>query len=161
MNFSSSVLQIPYIPVEENTRQPIMNLIAFEQCSRHKENPLTSCAVLMDCIINTPRNVLILQQGGIIENKIADEGEAAMFFNQLRYCSYLDYDEHHLAGLFSEVKKYCESKWQKYGAKLCRDYFNSPWAILSFFAAVLLLFLTAIQSVCGVLGYYQQHVTYY
>ncbi|KAJ3678437.1 hypothetical protein LUZ60_002240 [Juncus effusus] len=157
VNFSSGVLQIPYIPVEENTRPRIMNLIAFEQCSRQKGRPLTSYAVLMDCIINTPRDVLILQQRGIIENKLADEGEAAMFFNQLRYCSYLDYDEHHLAGLFGEVKKYCESKWQKYRAKLCRDYFNSPWAILSFFAAVLLLFLTAIQSVYGVLGYYQQH----
>jgi len=154
--FSNGVLKIPYVAFEENTRPRIMNLLAFEQCSRRqKQRPLTSYAVLMDCIINTPKDVLILQKGGIFENKLAGEEEAAMFFNQLRYGVYLDYEEHHYAGLFGEVKKHCKSKWKKYKAKLCRDYFGNPWLILSLFAAVLMLFLTAIQSYYTVLGYYK------
>lgn len=154
VNFSNGVLRIPYTQVEEATRPQLMNLIAFEQCNGQKEKPLTSYAVFMDCIVNTPRDVLILQQHGIIENKLADEKEAAAFFNQLRYCSYLDYEHHHLAELFKNVKKYCDSSWQKYRARLYRDYFSNPWSIISFIAAIMLLFLATVQTLYSVLQYY-------
>ncbi|KAJ1694904.1 hypothetical protein LUZ63_011602 [Rhynchospora breviuscula] len=156
VNFSNGVLRIPYIQVEEATRPQLMNLIAFEQCGGQKEKPLTSYAVFMDCIVNTPRDVLILQQNGIIENKLANEKEAAEFFNQLRYCTYLDYEKHHLADLFKTVKKYCDSRWQKYRAKLYRDYFSNPWSIISFFAAIMLLFLATVQTLYTVLSYYRR-----
>ncbi|KAJ3678445.1 hypothetical protein LUZ60_002248 [Juncus effusus] len=140
-----------------------MNLIVFEQCNCRKQTrPLTSYAVLMGCLIKKPRDALILKQGGIIENQQTDEG-VAMFFDQVRSCAHLDYDGYHLAPVLGDVKKCwaskrqkCRAKWQKYREKLCHDYFSSPWAIISFFAAILLLFLTATQSVYGVLGYYKQ-----
>ncbi|KAJ3678440.1 hypothetical protein LUZ60_002243 [Juncus effusus] len=155
VNFSNGVLKMPYINVEENTRPRIMNLIAFEQCSRQKHRPFTSYAVLMDCIINTPRDVLILQNSGVIENKLADEGELAMFFNQLRYCSYLDYEKHHLADVFQEVKNCYKSKWPRYLAKLRREYFSTPWAIIALIVGVLILFLTGLQSWYTVWAYYK------
>ncbi|XP_078160930.1 UPF0481 protein At3g47200-like [Carex rostrata] len=129
VHFSNGVLTIPYSSVEEARRPQIMNLTAFEQCNGKKYKPLTSYAVFMDCIGNTPRDVLILQQNGIIENKLANEKAVAEFFNQLRYCSYLDYDNHHLAELFKKVKNYCNSPLQKNKAKLHRDYFSNPWSI--------------------------------
>ncbi|KAJ4773396.1 hypothetical protein LUZ62_057653 [Rhynchospora pubera] len=155
VHFSNGVLRIPYTPIEEATRPQIMNLIAFEQCSGQKHKPLSSYAVFMDCIVNTSRDVLILQQNEIIENKLADEKAAAEFFNQLRYCIYLDYEDHHLAELFKNVKKYCDSSWQKYRAKLHRDYFSNPWSIISFIAGIVLLLLTFLQTFYTVMPYYR------
>ncbi|XP_078160419.1 UPF0481 protein At3g47200-like [Carex rostrata] len=154
IKFSNGVLTIPYTSIEEATRPQLMNLIAFEQCGGQETKPLTSYAVFMDCIVNTPRDVLILQQNGIIENKLADEKAAAEFFNQLRYCSYLDYEEHDLAMLFKKVKRYCDSSLHKYRAKLFRDYFSNPWSIISFIAAIMFLFLSTVQTLYSVLSYY-------
>jgi Plant protein of unknown function len=154
VNFSNGVLKIPYISIQETTKPLLMNLIAFEQCSGQKERPLTSYAVFLDCIVNTSRDVLILQQHGIIENILADEKAVAEFLNQLRYCSFLDYEHHHLAELFKNVKKYCDSRWQKHRAKLYRDYFSNPWSIISFLAAIMLLFLATTQTLFSVLQYY-------
>jgi Plant protein of unknown function len=154
VNFSNGVLRIPYTSIEETTKPQLMNLIAFEQCSGQKERPLTSYAVFLDCIVNTSRDVLILQQHGIIENKLADEKAAAEFLNQLRYCSFLDYEEHHLAELFKSVKKYCDSRWQRYRAKFYRDYFSNPWSIISFLAAIMLLILATLQTLFSFLQYY-------
>ncbi|XP_078153561.1 UPF0481 protein At3g47200-like [Carex rostrata] len=155
VHFSNGVLTIPYSSVEEARRPQIMNLIAFEQCNGVNMKPLTSYAVFMDCIVNTQRDVTILQQNGIIENKLANEKAAAEFFNQLRYCSYLDYDNHHLAELFKKVKTYCDSPWQKHRAKLHRDYFSNPWSIISFIAAIVLLLLTFLQTMYSVMAYYR------
>ncbi|XP_078160929.1 UPF0481 protein At3g47200-like [Carex rostrata] len=154
VHFSNGVLTIPYTSVEEARRPQIMNLIAFEQCNGEKYKPLTSYAVFMDCIVNTPRDVLILQQNGIIETKLANEKAVAKFFNQLRYCSYPDYDNHHLAELFKKVKNYCDSPLHKHRAKLHRDYFSNPWTIISFIAAIVLLLLTFLQTVYSVMAYY-------
>jgi Plant protein of unknown function len=68
------------------------------------------------------RDVLILQQNGILDNKLDNEKAAVVLFNQLRYCSYFDYEDHHLADLFENVKKYCDSKWKKHRAGLSHDY---------------------------------------
>lgn len=154
VQFSHGVLRIPYMSVEEATRPQIMNLIAFEQCSGQEDKPLTSYAVFMDCIVNTQRDMLILQQKGIIENKLANEKAAAEFFNQLRYCCYPDYEKHHLAELFQNVKTFCDSSWQKNRAKLYRDYFSNPWSIISFIAAIVLLLLTFVQTLFTVMSYY-------
>ncbi|KAJ3687996.1 hypothetical protein LUZ61_017160 [Rhynchospora tenuis] len=160
VHFSNGVLRIPYIVIEEAKRPLIMNLIAFEQCTGQRDKPLTSYAVFMDCIVNKTTDVLILEQNQIIENKMADEKAAAEFFDQLRYCAYLDYEEHHLAEVFVNVREYCDSGWQKYRVKLHRGYrsadlFKNPWTIISFLAAVVLLILAFLQTLYGIMSYYQ------
>ncbi|XP_072956646.1 UPF0481 protein At3g47200-like [Typha angustifolia] len=155
ITFSHGVLKIPHLAIEESTTTRFMNLIAFEQSSGQKEKILTSYAVFMNCVINTPKDIAILQQEGIIENKLANEKEASNFFNQLRDCSYIDYEKHRLAELFQDVRKYCELDWPKYRARMCRVYFNSPWSILSLAAALILLFLTVAQTFFAVFAYFR------
>jgi len=41
-------------------------------------------------------------------------------------------------------------------AKLKRDYFNSPWALISLLAAVALLLFTLAQTVFTVMPYFQK-----
>ncbi|KAG1338809.1 putative UPF0481 protein [Cocos nucifera] len=140
-------MEIPFLSIEDTTKSRFMNLVAFEQCNRRGAEDLTSYATFMDCIIDTGKDVDALEQSGIIENKLATDEDAALFFNQLRECGYLNYDKHYLAGLFAEVNKYCESDWHKWRAKLMDDYFSNPWAILSLAAALVLLALTVAQTI--------------
>ncbi|KAM7490198.1 hypothetical protein LguiA_033119 [Lonicera macranthoides] len=52
----------------------------------------------------------------------------------------------------SELNAYCKDPRHKWKATLKHDYFNSPWRTASTSAAIVLLALTFIQTVCSILG---------
>nr|CAD1823510.1 unnamed protein product [Ananas comosus var. bracteatus] len=154
--FHDGVLEIPFLSVENSTLSRFTNLVAFEQCSGCKEEEayMTSYAMFMDCLIDTPADVAILHRRGFLENKLASDEELAVFFNQLSECATIDHEKHYLAGLFRDVRKYCDSRWPKWRAKLVRDYFSNPWAILSLIAAVVVLIFTFLQTFYTIFTYY-------
>ncbi|OAY70496.1 UPF0481 protein, partial [Ananas comosus] len=154
--FHDGVLEIPFLSVENSTLSRFTNLVAFEQCGgcKPEEAYMTSYATFMDCIIDTPADVAILHQSGILENKLASDEELAVFFNQLSDCAAMDFEKHYLAGLFRDVRKYCDSDWPKWRAKLVRDYFGNPWAILSLIAALFVLVFTFLQTFYTIFPYY-------
>nr|CAD1823425.1 unnamed protein product [Ananas comosus var. bracteatus] len=154
--FHDGVLEIPFLSVENSTLSRFTNLVAFEQCSGCKEEEayMTSYAMFMDCLIDTPADVAILHRRGFLENKLASDKELAVFFNQLSECATMDHEKHYLAGLFRDVRKYCDSRWPKWRAKLVRDYFSNPWAILSLIAAVVVLIFTFLQTFYTIFTYY-------
>ncbi|KAJ0083629.1 hypothetical protein Patl1_29812 [Pistacia atlantica] len=57
--------------------------------------------------------------------------------------------------IFVRVNKYSAHSRHTWIANLRHKYFNSPWALISFFAAVLLLLFTLTQTVYSVLAYYK------
>nr|CAD1841009.1 unnamed protein product [Ananas comosus var. bracteatus] len=154
--FEDGVLEIPFLSVEPSTLVRFSNLVAFEQCSGCKDGKayMTSYAMFMNCLIDKREDVAVLHQRGILENNLASDEELAVFFNQLSDLAYIDYDDHYLAQLFRDVREYCGYPWPKWRAKLVRDYFSNPWAILSLFAAAVLLILTILQTVYTVCSYY-------
>jgi hypothetical protein len=101
----------------------------------------------MDCLINTSEDVIALQRYGIIENKLADNTEAAKFFKQLRDCAYMDYDKHYLRQVFVDIKNHCKTFWPKHRAKLWHDHFSSPWSIFAFLVASVLLIITIFKTI--------------
>ncbi|KAK2976217.1 hypothetical protein RJ640_023424 [Escallonia rubra] len=65
----------------------------------------------------------------------------------------VDFKEEVVLGEFTfwkqwhDVEEYCNSEWPSYLASLRRDYFSSPWALISVFAALILFALTVLQTV--------------
>ncbi|KAI5354999.1 hypothetical protein L3X38_007894 [Prunus dulcis] len=57
-------------------------------------------------------------------------------------------------GIFqtAELNNFCRSSWNKWKANLRQNYFNTPWASISVIAAVVLLTLTLVQTVCSVIS---------
>lgn len=160
ISFVRGVLKIPCSSIEEATKPKYMNLVAFEQSSGMKTKNMTSYALFMDFLLNTGKDVSVLQRDGIIENKLANEDEVAEFFSQLHGCCYINFDKHHLAPVFRDVESYCDAFWPKHRAKLYRDYFRNPWAILSFCAALLVLSITVFRTVCFILSaFFHYHLT--
>ncbi|KAG6667793.1 hypothetical protein I3843_01G116800 [Carya illinoinensis] len=71
-----------------------------------------------------------------------------------RFCHYTYFGrDFYYAGIIKEVNKHCDRPWNRWMAKLRGDYFNSPWALLSVLAAVLLLPLAIAQTVFSILSY--------
>ncbi|XP_020106281.1 UPF0481 protein At3g47200-like [Ananas comosus] len=107
VTFQGGVLEIPFLSVNNSTLSLFTNLVAFEQCSGCKPEKayMTSYVTFMNCIIDTPRDVAILHQSGILENQLASDMDLAVFFNEFSNCPPMYYKEHYLAGLFQELRE--------------------------------------------------------
>ncbi|KAH7653361.1 hypothetical protein IHE45_19G076200 [Dioscorea alata] len=153
VKFEDGIMEIPRVPIQAMTISMFHNLLAFEQCYPNSGSHFTSYAALMDNLINTPMDVAVLQDCGIIESKLGSENEVAIFFNQLCRGGYLDYENHYLVEVFKDVRKFSSSSRHRWRAMLIHDYFSNPWAIISFVAAFVLLGLTIVQTVFAILSY--------
>ncbi|XP_073108055.1 uncharacterized protein [Elaeis guineensis] len=71
------------------------------------------------------------------------------------FCNLIAFD--YLAGLFVDVHRYYNSKFHKWRADFMRNYFSSPWTIISVIVAVLLLLLTIEQAVLDLAGFFYLH----
>ncbi|KAG6781507.1 hypothetical protein POTOM_014417 [Populus tomentosa] len=153
----NGTIEIPCLKIYDKTESLFRNLVAYEQCSRRKHLYVTNYTTLMDCLINTQEDVQILRHSGIIENGLGDDGMVCSLFNNLCKNVILSQRRHFCYNkVFDGVKEHYNRKRNVWMAKLKHDYFNSPWALLSFLAAVALLLFTLVQTVFTVMSYFQK-----
>ncbi|XP_042485258.1 UPF0481 protein At3g47200-like [Macadamia integrifolia] len=146
VSFRSGVLEMPAITIDDFTSSFFANCVAFEQCHRHCSNHITSYATLLDCLINTYKDVEFLCDAKIVENYFGTEGEVARLWNNLGKDTAFDVERSYLSSLFGEVNDYYCSGWHVQWAIFKHTYFSSPWSFLSAVSAVILLVLTMIQT---------------
>ncbi|KAK1298292.1 UPF0481 protein [Acorus calamus] len=154
VTFCNGVIEIPTLVLDDTTKSMLHNLVAYEQCYRYTKDHVTCYTVFMDCLVNTPADVSILQDEKIMKNDLGSENEAAQFINQLGIEVRYDWNESYLFNLFNEVNRFCGSRRNKWRAKLVHDYFSNPWAIISLGAAVVLLILTFLQTFFAMYTYF-------
>ncbi|KAJ9164305.1 hypothetical protein P3X46_023901 [Hevea brasiliensis] len=156
IRFKNGRLEIPTLIIEDETESFLRNIIAYEQLPLANDICYaTDYMILMDCLIDSRRDVQLLCRCGIIDNRLGDDEVIATLFNRLG--DYVIPSSCHFfySELFSQVNKHCSKKKNKWMAKLRHDYFNSPWAVVSFWAAVALLFFTFLQTIYTVLAFYK------
>ncbi|KAI4387269.1 hypothetical protein MLD38_005112 [Melastoma candidum] len=157
IKFEDGVLWIPRLLIHDGTRSLFLNLIAFEQSHFDCSNDITSYAIFMDNLINSPEDVGHLHYWGIIEHWLGSDTEVADLFNKLCLEVVFDINDSYLSTLSADVNRCYNHRWNAWKASLKHNYFNSPWSIISFVAAVVLLLLTLAQTFYGVYGYYWPH----
>ncbi|KAG8044986.1 hypothetical protein GUJ93_ZPchr0008g14128 [Zizania palustris] len=141
------VMEIPAIKIDDMKRPLLVNLLAFEQTLGGEEaRLLASYVALMGQIIVTARDVELLRRRGILKSLLADDDEAARFFSHLGDGSAMNYNRQAFSDLYKDVHRYCDRWWPRYKAMLRRDYFASPWSVISFVVAALVVFLAATQA---------------
>ncbi|KAF3435212.1 hypothetical protein FNV43_RR22299 [Rhamnella rubrinervis] len=143
INFVNGVIEIPPLIIEETTEPMFRNMIAYEQCFHRCFDKVTSYAVLMDNLINSSKDVEHLSDCGIIDNWLSAE-KASMLFNNLYNDTLVT--NFYYATLCGRVNKYYMTKWHRWRATLMRDYFKTPWTIISTVGAFILLVLTFLQT---------------
>jgi hypothetical protein len=129
---------------KSHTESFLRNLISFEQCYPNCEGRFTCYAILLDKLINTAKGADILCKAEIIDNLLSTPEDVAQLFNKL--CHNLLVKKYYHESARMDVNRYCQRRWPRWRAALVRNYFNTPWSVLSTMAAVILLILTFLQT---------------
>ncbi|XP_042519751.1 UPF0481 protein At3g47200-like [Macadamia integrifolia] len=148
IRFKDGVMEIPPLLIQGSTEWLFRNLIAYEQCNYLLPNRITSYVVLLDCLLNSSKDVHLLGEKGIVENWLATEEDASLFFSRLWKGATLH--KFYYVGICQKVNAYYRTSWHKWRATLKRDYFNNPWTIISLIGAIVLLILTCLQTIFSI-----------
>ncbi|KAM7493060.1 hypothetical protein LguiB_027669 [Lonicera macranthoides] len=89
--------------------------------------------------INTPKDVDLLVQSGILVNWLRDSKAAAHLINNLCINITVDDNNFYFFGLCDALNECYETPMHKRKAILRRDYFNTPWKTASTIAVFVLL----------------------
>ncbi|KAG9142420.1 hypothetical protein Leryth_020819 [Lithospermum erythrorhizon] len=149
ITFQCGTLHIPPFSVDEGTDCFLRNLVAYEQhyFGDNRKTYVTDYVKLLDCLINSPKDVEILRLKGIAENWLGDNGVVASIFNTITDSVVLPSEDKFLyAEVFKKVNGHCESTYHSSMASLKRNYLNGAWGYISVIAATILLVLTALQT---------------
>ncbi|PIN13405.1 hypothetical protein CDL12_13974 [Handroanthus impetiginosus] len=153
ITLKNGVLRIPWFRISDETESYLRNLITYEQyLSDGEPRYVSDFTLFMHCLIKTSDDVKFLRCRGIIENWFGEDEKVCSMFNRMGKNILTSYDFSY-SQIFQDVNKQCSRRRNKWGATLRRNYFNSPWSIISFLAAATLLLLTLLQTVYAVLSY--------
>ncbi|QCE16227.1 UPF0481 protein At3g47200-like [Vigna unguiculata] len=152
LKFSGGVLRMPQLKVEDRTEVLFRNMVALEQCHYPHESYITDYVSLLDFLINTSRDVDTLVQQEVLVNWTGDTDSVVNLFNSLgknitQSNMNLNYwsVSHGLNGFYHNI-------FNKLKSTLRRDYCDSPWQTAATIAAIVLLVLSVIQTVCSIMS---------
>ncbi|KAJ1382133.1 hypothetical protein SESBI_44543 [Sesbania bispinosa] len=138
-------LTLPEIVVDDTTPATFLNLVAYEMCPDFENDyGICSFVAFMDSLIDHPEDVKALRSEGILLNSLGSDEEVAKLFNMIS--TDLVPDSVAYADVRAQIDKHYRNKWKTCVAVGYHTYFNNPWAIIAFLAAVLALVLTFVQT---------------
>lgn len=153
IRFRHGAIEMPTITVDDFMCSFLLNCVAYEQCHRACSKHVTTYATLLDCLINTAKDVEYLIDHNILENYFGTDAEMARFINNLGKDVSFDIDLCYLSELFNEVDHYYRNHWHVHWASFKYTYFNTPWSFISALAAFVLLVLTVAQTYFTIVAY--------
>lgn len=152
IDFKNGVMLMPPLSIDDTTECVLRNLIAYEQYFEHSpHNFVTDYVTFLDGLINSPKDVELLSRNEILRNCQGDDEVVAKMVNRLCDSVVYSTESFFYAGISEDLKEHCKEPWNKWMAKLRRNYLNSPWAIISIVVAVVLLLLTVTQTLFSIL----------
>ncbi|KAL0360296.1 UNVERIFIED_CONTAM: hypothetical protein Sradi_3714100 [Sesamum radiatum] len=153
IKFIKGVMKIPSLHVSDETESIFRNIMVYEHLFIDNQSKyVTDYAFFLHCLINSSKDVEILRRRGILTNLLGDDEMVYHMFNRLG-TNILMSSDFCYADVYKKVNGHYGRRRNKWIANLRRNYFNSPWAYISFFGALFLLFFTLIQTVFTVLSY--------
>ncbi|XP_038886585.1 UPF0481 protein At3g47200-like [Benincasa hispida] len=149
ISFKNGVLEIPPLFITDSFEIIMRNLIAFEHFSTESKNKYVIQYVsFLDYLICSDKDVSLLVKADIIINDIGGSDiEVSQLFNNLcKFVAVPSYSSH-FNNISKDLVEHYNGWWNKSKASLKHNYFNTPWAFISFFAATLLIILTLLQTI--------------
>ncbi|KAF5186809.1 putative transmembrane protein [Thalictrum thalictroides] len=124
----------------------------MEQCQDDDTAYITHYVILLDFLINTPKDVALLRSKGIIDNYLGSDEAVAQLFNKLPTNVIADVVDSPYYEHLNNMDAFYNKRWNKWKGNLKRIYFQNPWTIISLNAAIVLLICTITQTVCSILS---------
>ncbi|KAH6780311.1 hypothetical protein C2S52_011548 [Perilla frutescens var. hirtella] len=161
LTFKAGVLKLPPLQVLGKTESLLRNVMAYEQLRFNDDHPkhVTDYAFFMHCLIRSTKDIEILRRCGILSNYLGGDDKIYDMFDRLG-TNFLRSSDFCYSDVFGSLNIHCGRRHKKWMANLWRDYFNSPWSLLSFCAATVLLLIAFTQMVFTVLTFtHRKNVT--
>lgn len=146
---AAATLSLPIISLDGNTEVVLRNLVAYEAVAVRGPLVLARYTELMNGIVDTPRDVKILRQSGVVVNHLKSDREAADMWNAMCRATRLSRVPR-LDAAIREVNAHRSRRAAARAQKLLKRYVFRSWRILTLLAAVVLLLMTALQTFCSV-----------
>ncbi|GFY82338.1 hypothetical protein Acr_02g0005780 [Actinidia rufa] len=131
--FQRAHFEISTLSLYDSTELFLRNLIAFEQCCPGVSCYVTSYAFLMDMLVNSAKDVEVLQKAGVIQNYLGADQDASDLFNKL--CKEVVIEKFFFSETCDQAIKYSKRYWPTAVAHVRRKYFATPWTFIAFCVA--------------------------
>ncbi|MED6198728.1 hypothetical protein PIB30_069283 [Stylosanthes scabra] len=154
LEFKNGTLTIPPIQVEDGTEIWLRNVVALEQCHYPKQHYITDYVRFLGHLMNTNKDAGVLIKAGIIDCIVGGgnyESSVAKLFNDVRKNILVTDTNVDFLQICNDLNGYYKNPWHRMMATLRGDYFATPWKAAGSIAAIVLLILTVIQTVCSIL----------
>ncbi|XP_059667518.1 UPF0481 protein At3g47200-like [Cornus florida] len=151
--FKRGHLEITPFSIYQSTEPLLRNLIAFEQCCPWVYNYFTSHAFLMFILIDSSKDVELLEEAGIICNHLGSSEAVSQLFNNICKNATPRTYEFYYGVRYKLVTEFC-TPWRVSVGKLKQDYFGNPWTGISVAAAIILFALTFLQTYYSMFSYH-------
>ncbi|KAL2502627.1 Plant protein of unknown function [Forsythia ovata] len=155
IKFRHGVIEMPTITIDDFMSAFLLNCVAYEQCHGSCSKHVSTYAVLLDCLINSEKDLEYFCDRYIIDNFLGTDDEIAGFIRNLGKDISFDIDRCYLSRFFNAVDYYYRSHWQwhKHWESFKYSYFRTPWSFISALAALVLLLLTLTQTFFSIMAY--------
>ncbi|KAG7960439.1 hypothetical protein I3843_10G123800 [Carya illinoinensis] len=153
VKFKNGVIEMPTITIDEFMRCFLFDCLALEQNHYYISKHFTAYATLLDCLVESNKDVGYLCDCNIVENDYGTDADVAQFINTMGKDVVFDIDQCYLSELFNDVDRYYRNCWNVQWTIFKQKYFNTPWSFISALAAFVLLLLTLAQTFCAIYGY--------
>lgn len=144
----TATLSLSVIVLDSNTEVVLRNLMAYEAVAVRGPLVLARYTELMNGIVDTAKDVKILQQSGVVVNRMKNTAEAASMWNGMCRATRLTRVPR-LDAVIQAVNKHRSKTASARAQKLLKKYIFRSWKILTLLASVLLLLMTALQTFCS------------
>jgi hypothetical protein len=152
LKFTNGVLEIPCIQLKNFTECFFQNIIALEQFYYPRDRYVSDYICILNFLIDTTKDVDLLVQKRILVNVSGDSNTVATLVNNLnKHASVLNTNFDYCR-LCEDLNAFYEDPWHSRKATLRRDYFSNPWRTTASIAAIILLVLTFIQTICSIIS---------
>ncbi|XVE52809.1 hypothetical protein DITRI_Ditri02bG0154000 [Diplodiscus trichospermus] len=150
-NKKNGKLKIPPLKVDESTESFFRNLMAWEQRYYSHDTYICDYIFLMEYLIKSTEDVDLLIRRRIIINQLGSNSTVVTLFNNI--CKRITpVDNNRYTDIFRELNAYNAIRHHSWIAVLRLQYFSTLWRGVATIAAVVLLVLTLIQTICALIS---------
>ncbi|XP_062113631.1 uncharacterized protein LOC133824685 [Humulus lupulus] len=138
-------LILPPLTVDERTRGKLNKLLYYEKIFKDEHHVVTSYVKFMDILIDSEQDVKELRASRILQNRLSSDKDVANLFNELG-SGLNEPPEDYYSDVKIKIQTHCERRCAIWLSQVYQQYFSNPWAIIGLTAAVMVLFLTSVQT---------------
>ncbi|GLJ34776.1 hypothetical protein SUGI_0699940 [Cryptomeria japonica] len=135
------------------TETLLRNLMAYKECQRRvwypEDTVISHFVALLDDLIDSEKDVSVLRKSLVIRSYLGSDERIASMFNRL--CDDITFDSiENFELVMKEARDHYSSQWKVWMSQFRQEHCSKPWYILSIVAAILILGMTAVQTVFSV-----------